>query len=805
MRLPAACLLAVLLSVHAGAQPVVVADVGRPGSLDARQSDYLRAWSGPLASAPELVSVDAGALRTRGDLRFDLGRERPLVLPFERVVEHGGGAYSWVGTEREGGRIVSQAVMTVKDGLVMGTIVAGGSTYEVRPLGGGAHAIARVEDGFAFETPEVEAWRTAQPTADPVRLAAAASVEPRAAVTVRALFAYTASSRGVTPDIELVALQSLAYANQTYANSDLDLEVEFAGTFQTSLRESADPPGGTGLSVDLGALRDTNDGRGDDVHAERDRVGADLVILFRASDNTGTLGIAYTCAVSDDLAFGIFEVDGVGVAPVFTHEVGHNMGAAHQDNPTGCGAPDGRAYAPASDAWRTIMWSTLGSETIPYFSNPDVNYSGEPTGIEGTNNNARVVLSTASVIADFRSASGGLPAVSATPANPSVTVDRGGRVEVDLELENTGTAPLRWWALSAYAPDPDYYTLGEVLGDFGVTRSVLQPALGSCEGGTSATEGFATAALPFSFPFEGEVFRSVRVSVNGYATFGSFDGCSSTPQPIGTAGGPDGLIAALWSDEVNWETASLYSQRLADGRFAIKWVGARVNLGAGRYFPVDVLLILSPDGTIDVRYGSAVRAAFNQGRIGSSVVVGIESLDGREAVTVPFSRIGAAGQIVFPNRAIELSALRDEIAAGAAGRVPLTIDAGPLPVGTTRLNVQLVTNAPDTPVLTVPVDVTVSNIVDAAGRPDAALVVRPVVPNPASGAATVGFVLAAPSDVTVSVFDALGREVRRHALGVQPAGPGDAEVETSGLPAGVYLVRFGAGEETRTQRLTVVR
>lgn len=102
MRLTAACLLAALLSVYADAQPVAVADVGRTGSLDAQQSDYLRAWSGPLASAPELVSVDAGALRTRGDLRFDLGRERPLVLPFERVVEHGGGAHSWVGTEREG-------------------------------------------------------------------------------------------------------------------------------------------------------------------------------------------------------------------------------------------------------------------------------------------------------------------------------------------------------------------------------------------------------------------------------------------------------------------------------------------------------------------------------------------------------------------------------------------------------------------------------------------------------------------------------------------------------------------------------
>ena len=786
------------LAAPVAAQPVVLAPARAASPLDATQSSYLRAVADAAGSVSRVV-VDERQLASAADARVYLDGARSVVLTTERVQAHEGGAYSWTGTEWDGVERVSQAVLTVKDGMVMGTISTPDGVYEVRPLGRGAHVLAKMPDGYVFETPEVEAWKARQPVAAPARVAAAASVRSPAAVTVRALFAYTTSARGLTPDIELVALQSLAYANQTYVNSDLDLEVEFAGTFETTLRESSS------MSADLGAIRATNDGRGDEVHAERDRVGADLVILFRAADNTSTLGIAYTCAVSDDLAFGIFEVDGVGVAPVFTHEVGHNMGAAHQDNPTSCGGPDGRAYAPPSESWRTIMWSFLGSETIPYFSNPSVTYSGEATGIEGQANNARVVLNTASIIAGFRSTSGQLPGVLVNPEAPAVNAARNGVADVDLSLTNTGSAPLRWWTLSAYADEPDYYTLGEVLGDFGTTRSPLPATLGSCAGGTAATEGFATVALPFDFPFEGEVYRTARASVNGYVTFGGFDGCSSTPQPIGTAGGPDALIAALWSDDVARANQTMYTQRLADGRFAIKWLGGRVDAGAGRFFPANMLMILSEDGTIDIRYDSALRAAFGAGRIGDDAVVGYENADGSDGVAVPFGLTGRSGQIVFPNRAIQISQLQGEIAVGESGDVPLQIDASSLPIGVTTLTVTVVTNTPDRPVLSIPVEVTVTDVLSGEDGPGAVVTRLTVGPNPVRDHVTLGFSLGSPAPVRVALFDALGRVVRQLDLGPRPAGADELAFDTRGLAPGVYVVQLRAGETQVTRRLTVAR
>ena len=78
-------------------------------------------------------------------------------------------------------------------------------------------------------------------------------------------------------------------------------------------------------------------------------------------------------------------------------------------------------------------------------------------------------------------------------------------------------------------------------------------------------------------------------------------------------------------------------------------------------------------------------------------------------------------------------------------------------------------------------------------------------PNPISGRGTVSFGLAESSDVTVALYDALGRRVS--LVTDAPYGPGRHTVglDASALPTGVYVVRVMAEGEARTTRLTVVR
>ena len=78
-------------------------------------------------------------------------------------------------------------------------------------------------------------------------------------------------------------------------------------------------------------------------------------------------------------------------------------------------------------------------------------------------------------------------------------------------------------------------------------------------------------------------------------------------------------------------------------------------------------------------------------------------------------------------------------------------------------------------------------------------------PNPASGAATVGFELDEAGPATLRLFDVTGREVATVATGDFAARAHTAEVDLRGLASGVYVLRLEAAGEVATARIAVVR
>ena len=82
-------------------------------------------------------------------------------------------------------------------------------------------------------------------------------------------------------------------------------------------------------------------------------------------------------------------------------------------------------------------------------------------------------------------------------------------------------------------------------------------------------------------------------------------------------------------------------------------------------------------------------------------------------------------------------------------------------------------------------------------------------PNPASAMATLSFDLEAASDVTVAVYDVLGREVDTFEAPMGVGSDQRVRLDVSALPSGVYVVRVraesGADVRVATQRITVVR
>ena len=78
-------------------------------------------------------------------------------------------------------------------------------------------------------------------------------------------------------------------------------------------------------------------------------------------------------------------------------------------------------------------------------------------------------------------------------------------------------------------------------------------------------------------------------------------------------------------------------------------------------------------------------------------------------------------------------------------------------------------------------------------------------PNPLRQQGTVEYALPEETPVTLRVYDVLGRRVATLVSGTKEAGRHTVRLETGRLASGVYFGRLQAGEQTRTQKITVVR
>jgi hypothetical protein len=169
------------------------------------------------------------------------------------------------------------------------------------------------------------------------------------------------------------------------------------------------------MNTDLTRLRSTNDGFMDTVHQLRNQYKADLVALI--VDNGGPYcGIAYVMANGPrasfaSYAFSVTDRDCVS-NNTLTHELGHNMGDAHDRASGSSGVfPYSYGYRDPVGRFRTIMAYACPNVSCPrvkYFSNPKIKIYGRPAGIDHRINpansadNARSMNEVRNVIAAWR-------------------------------------------------------------------------------------------------------------------------------------------------------------------------------------------------------------------------------------------------------------------------------------------------------------------------------------------------------------------------------------------------------------------
>ncbi len=278
---------------------------------------------------------------------------------------------------------------------------------------------------------------------------------------------YTPAARddeGGTTAIEDEIDTRIAETNSAYRAGGVKQKVELVAVAEVDYSEVS----GT---TDLNRLISGFDGHMDEVHAVRDRVGADIVMLVRRQTDFLIGGRArQMTTVSTAFANSAFGTVNSGTGGrTFAHELGHIMGLHHDRyvacTGTSCAAaafPYAYGYhncAPASftDRWRTIMAyanQCTTWRTPLLFSNPEQNYRGAPAGIaglapsnavDGPSDAVRTLNRTRAYVANFRQA----PDITVSFGAAAYTAAEGGTaatVAVKLSAAPTRTLeiPLSW-------------------------------------------------------------------------------------------------------------------------------------------------------------------------------------------------------------------------------------------------------------------------------------------------------------------------------------------------------------------------
>lgn len=412
--------------------------------LSTSQRQELLASSAPFvaesmssSSENRVVAIDAAAVAAeldKGSVRLELYPGRVIEMTVLRRMTNGDST-SWVGTTPRGG----SASVVVRGDAVMATMQMLNGPVSITNVAGGAHLIHNHAErvGQLLLDPDISDVTVLPPPPEGAESAvpapilslgsdiignerlgfsaaanAPAAVAAAAGTNIDVMFVYdslAATHFGSATNALNAFDAGIALSNAGYVNSGIDLMLTRIHAEQINYT------GSLSLSTDLTRVREANDGFIDWVHDMRDAHNADLVALITETPAVNSCGgIANVLqdgtptSDNDQTAFQVTEATCVTLT-VFGHEVGHNLGAVHDNaNSNFPGAfPFSYGWVDTVNNFRTIMAygnaanGCTGCPRINQFSSPTLLYQGHPTG-DATHDNVQTLSSTKAGVAAYR-------------------------------------------------------------------------------------------------------------------------------------------------------------------------------------------------------------------------------------------------------------------------------------------------------------------------------------------------------------------------------------------------------------------
>lgn len=238
----------------------------------------------------------------------------------------------------------------------------------------------------------------------------------------------TAAKNGAGSADKLVAsiTTQINSTNTIFKNSGINATVRLIATQETTdFQESGD------VGADLRTLTNASyfpgfgvspgpaNPQSDLIHALRDQVGADIVVLVEENTMLGSFITAGYSNISvqggvaiPEFAYSIVQRSNITIGGyAFPHELGHVFGCRHDqsiESPNSVGAYPysyGWHWTANSTLYCDIMGQVSGSTAVLQFSNPNLFYKGVATGVADQADNARTINMTAPMLEAYRAGS----------------------------------------------------------------------------------------------------------------------------------------------------------------------------------------------------------------------------------------------------------------------------------------------------------------------------------------------------------------------------------------------------------------
>ncbi len=316
-------------------------------------------------------------------------------------------------------------------------------------------------------------------------------------------------------------------------------------------------------------------------------------------------------------------------------------------------------------------------------------------------------------------------------------------------------------------------------------------------------DGSVVVPLPFTFKYYETDYTQLKICTNGWQSFDvASTNTSFSNTAIPSTAEPNNALYPFWDDlDIRTSGAVYYYNDVPNNRFIVQYHNVPHYSTGG---PYTFQTILYRDGRIFYQYQSLTDPL-------NSVTIGNETVGGTTGLQMVFNNTYVHNNLAIKIEKglawVEETPSFGSINPGLNQNVVVTFRATGLAIGTYSGFLKVISNDPVTPVRDVRVRLNIGQVDvqnSSLGLPEK-FELSQNYPNPFNPSTKIRFAIPQASNVSLKIFDVLGKEVMTLVNGQRQAGYYDAEFNGANLASGMYFYKLEAGSFVETKRMMLIK